>query len=95
MAVFSVKSAIIEDEIKLYHLNVLLDPATGIVEDAEVLHCCSLRQRVHRYANTFTSHPQSLDLECDIRDILDISRRLPREHSLPYLLQSAYARIRS
>ncbi|KAJ2959972.1 hypothetical protein NQZ79_g4609 [Umbelopsis isabellina] len=72
MAVFSVKSAIIGDDVKLYHLNVLLDPATGIVEDAE-----------------------SLDLECDIRDILDISRRLQREHSLPYLLQSAYARIRS
>lgn len=36
MAVFSVKSAIIGDDVKLYHLNVLLDPATGIVEDAEV-----------------------------------------------------------
>jgi hypothetical protein len=36
MAVFSVKAAITGDETKLYHLNVLLDPASGIVDDAEV-----------------------------------------------------------
>ncbi|CAO3681354.1 unnamed protein product [Umbelopsis vinacea] len=72
LAVFSVKSPVIPNENKLFHLNVMIDPVSNIVEDAE-----------------------SIDLDCDIQDIVGISKRLQQQDSLTYLLQSVYARIRS
>ncbi|KAI9280570.1 hypothetical protein BC943DRAFT_330677 [Umbelopsis sp. AD052] len=72
LAIFNVRHPAFPDSNKIFHLNVLLDPASGSVENAE-----------------------SIDQEVEVQDIVDIAKRLERQDSLTYLLQSVGARIRS
>jgi hypothetical protein len=49
LAVFSVKSPVIPNENKLFHLNVMIDPVSNIVEDAEV---CNANLAAVHYVQT-------------------------------------------